>query len=146
VVRSRGEPSRELALMLADLWAGEQFTTAMEGLAVRVPLSPASWTIRWWPSSAGPRLVTCSAPPAANACEERKRDLIEAGGRKIFMLLPVVFLMLPWSCFRAVPGPVHAVAARPLGPRRPQCPPAPPSAVTGPSGRDGERGGVPGWD
>jgi tight adherence protein C len=75
VVRSRGELSRELALVLADLRAGEPFTTAMEGL--------------------GTALGDVLRAPAANAREERKRGLIEAGGHEIFMLLPVVFLLLP---------------------------------------------------
>jgi tight adherence protein C len=35
VTRSRGELSRELAAVLADLRAGEPFVTAMERLAVR---------------------------------------------------------------------------------------------------------------
>jgi tight adherence protein C len=40
VTRSRGELSRELAVVLADLRAGEPFVTAVERLAVRAPMPP----------------------------------------------------------------------------------------------------------
>ena len=40
VTRSRGELSRELGVVLADLRAGEPFVTAMERLAVRAPMPP----------------------------------------------------------------------------------------------------------
>ena len=98
VLRSHGELSRELALVLADLRAGEPFTTAMEGLAVRVPV-PA--VVRFVDGlvvavERGTPLGDVLRAQAADVREQHKRDLIEAGGRReVFMLVPVVFLELP---------------------------------------------------
>jgi tight adherence protein C len=98
VARSRGELSRELALVLADLRAGEPFTTAMERLAVRVPV-PA--VVRFVDGvvvavDRGTPLGDVLRAQAADVREQHKRDLIEAGGRReVLMLVPVVFLELP---------------------------------------------------
>ncbi len=98
VVRSRGELSRELALVLADLRAGEPFTAAMERLAVRVPV-PA--VVRFVDGvvvavERGTPLGDVLRAQAADVREQHKRDLIEAGGRReVLMLVPVVFLELP---------------------------------------------------
>ena len=98
VLRSRGELSRELGLVLADLRAGEPFTTAMERLAVRVPV-PA--VVRFVDGlvvavERGTPLGDVLRAQAADVREQHKRDLIEAGGRReVFMLVPVVFLELP---------------------------------------------------
>jgi tight adherence protein C len=98
VSRSRGELSRELALVLADLRAGEPFTTAMERLAVRVPI-PA--VVRFVDGlvvavERGTPLGDVLRAQAADVREQHKRDLIEAGGRReVLMLVPVVFLELP---------------------------------------------------
>ena len=98
VARSRGELSRELALVLADLRAGEPFTTAMERLAVRVPV-PA--VVRFVDGvvvavERGTPLGDVLRAQAADVREQHKRDLIEAGGRReVLMLVPVVFLELP---------------------------------------------------
>jgi tight adherence protein C len=64
VQRSRGELRRELALVLADLRAGEPFTTAMERLSVRCrsPPSSASSTAWSWPWSAARPSATCCGP------------------------------------------------------------------------------------
>jgi tight adherence protein C len=98
VVRSRGELSRELAVVLADLRAGAPFTTAMERLAVRVPI-PA--VVRFVDGlvvavERGTPLGDVLRAQAADVREQHKRDLIEAGGRReVLMLVPVVFLELP---------------------------------------------------
>ena len=98
VGRSRGELSRELASVLADLRAGEPFTTAMERLAVRVPV-PA--VVRFVDglvvaTERGTPLGDVLRAQAADVREQHKRDLIEAGGRReVLMLVPVVFLELP---------------------------------------------------
>jgi tight adherence protein C len=98
VQRSGGELSRELAVVLADLRAGEPFTTAMERLSVRVPI-PA--IIRFVDGlvvavERGTPLGDVLRAQAADVREQHKRDLIEAGGRReVLMLVPVVFLELP---------------------------------------------------
>jgi tight adherence protein C len=98
VTRSRGELSRELAVVLADLRAGEPFTAAMERLAVRVPI-PA--VVRFVDGlvvavERGTPLGDVLRAQAADVREQHKRDLIEAGGRReVLMLVPVVFLVLP---------------------------------------------------
>ena len=81
--RSRGELSRELALVLADLRAGEPFTTAMERLPARVPI-PA--IVRFVDGlvvavERGTPLGDVLRAQAADVREQHKRDLIEAGGR-----------------------------------------------------------------
>ena len=98
VARSHGALSRELDLVLGDLRAGEPFTTAMERLAVRVPV-PA--VVRFVDGlvvavERGTPLGDVLRAQAADVREQHKRDLIEAGGRReVLMLLPVVFLELP---------------------------------------------------
>jgi tight adherence protein C len=98
VARSHGELSRELAMVLADLRAGEPFTTALERLAVRVPI-PA--VVRFVDglvvaTERGTPLGDVLRAQAADVREQHKRDLIEAGGRReVLMLVPVVFLELP---------------------------------------------------
>ena len=91
VARSSGELSRELALVLADLRAGEPFTAAMERLAVRVPV-PA--VVRFVDGivvavERGTPLGDVLRAQAADVREQHKRDLIEAGGRReVLMLVP----------------------------------------------------------
>jgi tight adherence protein C len=98
VSRSRGELSRELAVVLADLRAGEPFTAALERLAVRVPI-PA--VVRFVDGlvvavERGTPLGDVLRAQAGDVREQHKRDLIEAGGRReVLMLVPVVFLVLP---------------------------------------------------
>jgi tight adherence protein C len=98
VARSAGALSQELALVLADLRAGEPFTTAIERLAVRVPV-PA--VVRFVDGlvvavERGTPLGDVLRAQAADVREQHKRDLIEAGGRReVLMLVPVVFLELP---------------------------------------------------
>src|SRR4029453_4728711 len=82
---------RELALVLADMRAGEPFTTAMERLAVRGPV-PA--VVRFVDGvvvapERGTPLGDVLRAQAADVREQHKRDLIEAGGRReVLMLVP----------------------------------------------------------
>jgi tight adherence protein C len=98
VTRARGELSRELELVLADLRAGMPFTIAMERLAVRVPVPQV---IRFVDGlvvavERGTPLGDVLRAQAADIREQRKRELIELGGRReVLMLVPVVFLILP---------------------------------------------------
>jgi tight adherence protein C len=109
VARSRGELSRELGGVLADLRAGEPFVAALERLAVRVPV-PA--VVRFVDGlvvavERGTPLGEVLRAQAADVREQHKRDLIEAGGRReVLMLVPVVFLELPVVIlFALYPGP-----------------------------------------
>ncbi|HZD72254.1 MAG TPA: type II secretion system F family protein [Actinomycetes bacterium] len=98
VGRARGELSRELELVLADLRAGLPFTTAMERLAARVPVPQVVRLVDGVVVAVerGTPLADVLRTQAADIREQRKRELIQAGGRReIFMLVPVVFLIMP---------------------------------------------------
>jgi tight adherence protein C len=98
VTRSSGELSRELALVLADLRAGEPFTTAIERLAIRVPVPAMTRFVDGLVVAVerGTPLGDVLRAQAADVREHHKRDLIETGGRReVLMLVPVVFLELP---------------------------------------------------
>jgi tight adherence protein C len=98
VARARGELSRELERVLADLRAGMPFTSAMDRLAARVPVPQV---IRFVDGlvvavERGTPLADVLRAQAADIREQRKRELIESGGRReVLMLVPVVFLILP---------------------------------------------------
>jgi tight adherence protein C len=96
--RSRGEMSRELTVVLADMRGGLPFTTAMERLARRVPIPLVARFVDGLVVAVerGTPLADILRAQAADVREQRKRQLIEAGGRKeVLMLVPVVFLVLP---------------------------------------------------
>jgi tight adherence protein C len=96
--RSHGEMSHELAVVLADMRAGLPFTTAMERLARRVPIPLVARFVDGLVVAVerGTPLADILRAQAADVREQRKRQLIEAGGRKeVLMLVPVVFLILP---------------------------------------------------
>jgi tight adherence protein C len=98
VARSHGELSRELALVLADLRAGEPFTGAIERLAVRVPVPAVARFVDGLVVAVerGTPLGDVLRAQAADVREHHKRDLIETGGRReLLILVPVVFLELP---------------------------------------------------
>jgi len=98
VARARGELSHELDLVLADLRAGAPFITALERLAARVSVPQV---IRFVDGlvvavERGTPLADVLRAQATDVREQRKRELIEAGGRReVYMLMPVVFLLLP---------------------------------------------------
>ncbi len=96
--RSHGEMSRELAVVLADMRGGLPFTAAMERLAGRVPVPLVARFVDGLVVAVerGTPLADILRAQAADVREQRKRQLIEAGGRKeVLMLVPVVFLSLP---------------------------------------------------
>ncbi len=98
VRRSRGEMSRELALVLADLRVGVSFATALRRLAVRVPVAQVVSFVNGLVVAVerGTPLAELLHAQADEVREQRKRQLIEVGGRKeVYMLVPVVFLILP---------------------------------------------------
>jgi hypothetical protein len=116
VARSGGALSQELALVLADLRAGEPFTTAIERLAVRVPV-PA--VVRFVDGlvvavERGTPLGDVLRAQAADVREQHKRDLIEAGGRR------EVLMLVPSSIGLEASGAPSATADRAAaaGPRR----------------------------
>jgi tight adherence protein C len=95
---SSGELSRELAVVLADLRGGIPFTTAMERLGRRVPIPVVVRFVDGLVVAVerGTPLAEVLRAQAADVREQRKRQLIETGGRKeVLMLVPVVFLILP---------------------------------------------------
>jgi hypothetical protein len=149
VARSSGELSRELALVLADLRAGEPFTGAIERLAVRVPVPAVTRFVDGLVVAVerGTPLGDVLRAQAADVREHHKRDLIEAGGRReVLMLVP-----------RRVPGAARGHPVRPLPRPRLAVPDRPltegSSAMPWPhwpilrrlARLEGERGDVPGW-
>ena len=98
VTRSNGEMSRELAIVLADMRGGAPLTAAMEDLARRVPLPQIARFVDGLVVAVerGTPLADVLRAQAGDVREQHKRQLIETGGQKeIFMLVPVVFLILP---------------------------------------------------
>jgi tight adherence protein C len=103
-----GELSLEIRQVLADSRAGATLVSALEALASRTSL-PA--VIRFVDGMAiaverGTPLADVLRAQAADAREEGRRALLEAGGRKeIQMLVPVVFFVLPVTVvFALFPG------------------------------------------
>jgi tight adherence protein C len=103
-----GELAVELRRVLADSRAGGTLVSALEALADRTSL-PA--VIRFVDGMAiaverGTPLADVLRAQAADAREEGRRALLEAGGRKeIAMLVPVVFFVLPVTVvFALFPG------------------------------------------
>jgi tight adherence protein C len=98
IMRARGELGGELEVVLADLRAGTPFTTAMERLAARVPVPQVVRFVDGLVVAVerGTPLADVLRAQAADIREQRKRELIEAGGRReALMLVPVVFLIMP---------------------------------------------------
>ncbi len=98
VSRARGALSGELELVLANMRAGMPFTSALERLATRVPIPQVVRFVDGLVVAVerGTPLADVLRAQAADIREQRKRELIEAGGRReILMLTPVVFLIMP---------------------------------------------------
>jgi tight adherence protein C len=105
---AQGELPSEIRQVLADSRAGATLVSALEALATRTAL-PA--VIRFVDGMAiaverGTPLAEVLRAQAADAREEGRRALLEAGGRKeIAMLVPVVFFVLPVTVvFALFPG------------------------------------------
>jgi tight adherence protein C len=98
VARAHGELSRELGLVLADLRAGAPFVAALERLAARVPVPQVVRFVDGLVVAVerGTPLADVLRAQATDVREQHKRELIEAGGRReVYMLVPVVFLLMP---------------------------------------------------
>jgi len=98
VDRSRGELSTELAAVLADIRTGVPVGHAFDALAARTGLALVS---RFCEGIAvaverGTPLADVLHAQAADVREAGRRELIESAARKeVFMMVPVVFLILP---------------------------------------------------
>lgn len=98
VARCRGEFSRELERVLADLRTGTPFATAMERLTGRVPIQQVVRFVDGMVVAVerGTPLADVLRAQAQDVREQQKRELLQAGGKKeVYMLVPVVFLILP---------------------------------------------------
>lgn len=95
---SSGALPGEFAATVADIRAGTSVSQALTSLGARTPLDSLS---RFGEGVAiaierGTPLADVLRAQAQDAREESKRDLMEtAGQREIFMLVPVVFFVLP---------------------------------------------------
>lgn len=110
VRRSGGELSRELARVLADVRTGEPVGDAFDQWAAR---SGQPLVARFAQGIAvaverGTPLADVLHAQAADVREAGRRELIETAARKeVFMMVPVVFLVLPVTVFFAFwPGVV----------------------------------------
>mgnify|MGYP002712095247 CR=1 FL=1 len=105
---SRGELSRELAIAVSEIRAGSSLEDALMNLGIRSPLDSLS---RFAETIAvalerGTPLADVMRAQAQDARELSKRTLMESAGRReVYMLLPVVFLLMPLVIIFAVfPG------------------------------------------
>ncbi|MCT2025190.1 type II secretion system F family protein [Dermabacter hominis] len=105
---SQGELSRELAIAVSEIRAGASLEGALINLGTRSPLDSLS---RFAETIAvalerGTPLADVMRAQAQDARELSKRTLMESAGRReVYMLLPVVFLLMPLVIVFAVfPG------------------------------------------
>ena len=105
---SRGELSDELRRCLANARAGANLPTALQGLADRTGLMSLSRFVDGIVIAVerGTPLAEVLRAQAQDVREEGRRSLMEQGGKKeIFMMMPVVFLILPVTVLFAIfPG------------------------------------------
>ena len=105
---SRGELSDELRRCLADARAGANLPTALQGLADRTGLVSLARFVDGIIVAVerGTPLAEVLRAQAQDVREEGRRAIMEEGGRKeIYMMVPVVFLILPVTILFAVfPG------------------------------------------
>jgi tight adherence protein C len=95
---THGALSREFNQVLIELRVGTPFVEAMGRLAKRVAVPQITRFVDGLIVAVGrgTPLADVLRAQAADVREQRKRQLIEAGGRKeVYMLVPVVFLILP---------------------------------------------------
>ena len=109
VVRvARGELVAELQRALGEMRAGSSLVTALEATAARVDLPELSRFIDGIVVAVdrGTPLSAVLQAQASDLRESQRRELIESGGRRdIYMMVPVVFLVLPLSVlFALFPG------------------------------------------
>jgi tight adherence protein C len=98
VARSHGELSTELSRVLADIRTGTPVSRALDEMANRSGLPVVARFAEGMAVAVerGTPLAEVLHAQAADVREAGRRQLIEAGARKeIFMMVPVVFLVLP---------------------------------------------------
>jgi tight adherence protein C len=105
---SAGELTRELERALQDARAGATLVTALEGVAARTSLPALARFVDGVAIAVerGTPLADVLRAQAVDVREARKRQLLEAAGRReIAMMVPVVFLVLPVTVlFALFPG------------------------------------------
>ncbi|HEX8779549.1 MAG TPA: type II secretion system F family protein [Nocardioides sp.] len=110
VRRSRGELSRDLAVVLAEIRTGEPVAAAFDRLAATtgLPLVSRFATGVAVAIERGTPLADVLHAQAADVRESGRRELIETAARKeVFMMAPVVFLVLPVTVlFAFFPGAI----------------------------------------
>ena len=110
VRRSGGELSADLALVLADVRTGEPVASAFDRLAAGTGLPLVARFAQGISVAVerGTPLADVLHAQAADVREAGRRELIEVAARKeVFMMVPVVFLVLPVTVFFAFwPGVV----------------------------------------
>jgi tight adherence protein C len=98
VRRSGGELSRDLAVMLASVRTGEPVSQAFDHLAATTGVPSVARFAQGVAVAVerGTPLADVLHAQAADVREAGRRELIEAAARKeVFMMVPVVFLVLP---------------------------------------------------
>jgi tight adherence protein C len=110
VRRSRGELSRDLAVVLSEIRTGEPVAAAFDRLAATtgLPLVARFATGVAVAIERGTPLADVLHAQAADVRESGRRELIETAARKeVFMMAPVVFLVLPVTVlFAFFPGAI----------------------------------------
>ncbi|MBK5250365.1 MAG: type II secretion system F family protein [Actinomycetales bacterium] len=105
---TRGELAAEIRATLADVRSGVPLTQALERMAGRTDLASVSRFTEGVATAVerGTPLADVLRAQAQDAREVGHRALMEAGGRKeVYMMIPVVFLLLPVTVLFAVfPG------------------------------------------
>ncbi|HLS15529.1 MAG TPA: type II secretion system F family protein, partial [Beutenbergiaceae bacterium] len=103
-----GELAGEIELTLADIRSGVSMADALERMAARTDLASVARFTEGVSTAVerGTPLGEVLRAQAQDAREVGQRALMEAGGRKeIYMMMPVVFLLLPVTVLFAVfPG------------------------------------------
>jgi tight adherence protein C len=103
-----GEVGTELARVAADIRAGAPAVESLERLAARVPEHAMGRFVDALCTGLerGAPLGDVLRAQADDLREERKRDLLEMGGRReVLMLVPVIFLIMPVVVvFALLPG------------------------------------------
>ena len=102
---SRGELSRELATVTADVATGMPLAQTLSRLAADLELPPFTRCVEQLVGALerGTPLVEVLRAQAQDVRDDAKRDLLEVAGKKeVAMLVPLVFLILPTTIAFAV--------------------------------------------